>query len=971
MSAIGVRIDAQQGDAGRCGDLIDYIHSPGKNVNERVICHGSGGLMAHTPAGIAAEISATSTAARERDKRTSQDPLEHFVISFESGDSVTDADFRRAAEIAVKHLGLEHHQYAWAAHDDTNNLHLHLVVSRIDPATLRAIDVKFPVKQAEQIGALINHSFGMRPMPGNRYAVNESGMLEKIQSASVKQPDLLREIITSAQSWAEFHQRTRTIGINYQKKGSGALINGEKASDIDRKASMAKLVKRWGEYVASPDALPVPEREIPKAVERAKKRADERGHLTDKQRDERTALYQSYKTKKQAAWKDTDLTSMAKRGLVSLLAAEHAKSLAALRDKQGVERAQLRGVLNEHLPLLDKPAAIETIITGPDRPAKMQDIRDYTGEAIGSAVEYSTGGRAADFIDTGATIRIMDTRESSVLAALQLAQSKWPGGFNVNGDDAYKQMCVRLCVRGMLSIKNPELQDAIAAERLRYAAEKKSVMETHYQQFDEFKQLADALPADAWRVTLGSYIEIPMVDGAGKPVMVIDPVTGEAKQKTFNPTKVLRDDAAAALNPSGEGKGHDGLTVAQIKQRMGQIVHAQSDPTTARVILTPASKTHYIVHIDDVSPAALAELEQDGYTAAVIIQTSPNKRSVILTTPRDLALNADQQREIGKALTQRLNAKYGDPDARNQTQPFRWPGFANMKPKYVQADGSYPAIALERASKQDCARLAELTRELQNELATAPVNQERAAAREARQIVVADPSMLGIEARAYMVHAASIRKDALAGKLAMRRREDGTLDQSGIDALAAQRMLMTGWTAQQIAAGVAQGCNVVRQEHQDALKFAPVEFAVRMTEIAAKIDLARFAGQVKYRLKDEAAAGIESPKVAAERKAKEAVIHQAQQKAAMEFERKFRALAGKPAHHAGLNAMLKTAVLVYLERPESERMKMLLDMPAHRKEELLREIAAVEQRVSESEMEIQEVVEPAKPAPVRGFDRER
>jgi hypothetical protein len=61
------------------------------------------------------------------------------------------------------------------------------------------------------------------------------------------------------------------------------------------------------------------------------------------------------------------------------------------------------------------------------------------------------------FIDVGRVIKVYDQDDTSLLAALQLAQQKW-GGVQVNGTDEYKRRCAELAVKNGILVVNHELQ---------------------------------------------------------------------------------------------------------------------------------------------------------------------------------------------------------------------------------------------------------------------------------------------------------------------------------------------------------------------------------------------------------------------------------------------------------------------------------------------------------------------------------
>lgn len=843
MSAICVRVDAKTGDSGRCGALVRYTLNPSEtNPAERLIFSGSGNLLASSSDGIIAEMRRTVDAARAIDSRISIDPFEHFVISFEDHDAVSNGDFKAAAKIALKHLGLEDHQFIFGGHNDTGNLHMHLTVSRINPGTLKAVTLPFVVKQAEQIGALINHELGMKPLIKNRYSVNEKGVLEKTVSSRVKQPDKLREIIGGARSWADFHLKTRAIGINYERKGIGALINGVKASDIDRSASFSKLVNRWGEFVP---ALGVTEIKavVPAHVLRAKERAEFRALLSARHRAERTKVFETFKERKNELWDVSNGRGFVKVALASLIAGEQAKAMAELRAAQAVQRVRLRAELSTKRPLLEKEPAEECSIKGESlivQPVPVGDIRDYHASVIDDrTVAYSLDGTdRASFIDNGRDVTLFDKSDESILAAMQLAVAKF-GKLVIYGDDKFKADAIRIAVANNITIKNPGLQVLISAEKERFDKEKVAVMDAKYPAKNDFKALASAVGDARWRVTLGSYVEVVGKDG-----------------KPWTPTSVLRDDKAPALTSTGSGKGHDGLSVDQVCDKWGIIDWAQNDEKKARVILTPASDSLHIIHIDDVSDAALERLSAEGFAPCAIIQTSPNKHNVLLTAPKDKTLSETQNHDLAKRVSQALNKQYGDPAARNAVQPFRAPGFKNMKPKYEDECGDYPAIVLKHAVRGDCSRLVKAFNRL-NQEALEKIKATPLAAPAKGKVFVATAK--GAETEAYFAHVKSIRAAADAGKLQVRLRKDGTFDQSSIDVLAAQRMRMTGWSSEQIAQGVANGCNEVRSFHCDKEKRGVPEYAARTAETAAKVDLTPFEHQLKYRLYDEKQAGVVSP----------------------------------------------------------------------------------------------------------------
>jgi sugar phosphate isomerase/epimerase len=168
----------------------------------------------------------------------------------------------------------------------------------------------------------------------------------------------------------------------------------------------------------------------------------------------------------------------------SVLAARQAQEKAALRERQQLERAALRRDTGPFPSYEDwlarrdrdqadrwrhrerRPATIEGATF--EQPT-VRDIRAFTAVLDGRRVHYHLArSRRPSFTDHGKTIDIYDSRtRESVLAALQLSAQKW-GTISVQGNREFMRTCVELAADHGFKIANPELQEAIAAQRHRH-----------------------------------------------------------------------------------------------------------------------------------------------------------------------------------------------------------------------------------------------------------------------------------------------------------------------------------------------------------------------------------------------------------------------------------------------------------------------------------------------------------------------
>jgi hypothetical protein len=97
-----------------------------------------------------------------------------------------------------------------------------------------------------------------------------------------------------------------------------------------------------------------------------------------------------------------------------------------------------------------------------------RDIRAFGAVLDGHRVHYHLADHVGRHSRThGKKIDIHDSRSrESVLAALQLSAQKW-GTISVHGNREFMRICVELAAEHGFKIANPDLQEAIAAQRQR------------------------------------------------------------------------------------------------------------------------------------------------------------------------------------------------------------------------------------------------------------------------------------------------------------------------------------------------------------------------------------------------------------------------------------------------------------------------------------------------------------------------
>ena len=263
----------------RIGGLAHYILAlEGESGTEKCVYAGSRGFLTTTRAGQVAEMKALA-----QDASRSGDPIGHYAISWRNGERPTGAQADEAVDLLLDEMGLGGHQAIYGLHADTDNIHLHLMVNRVDPETGGVVKVNggFDLEALHRGCALIVHTQGWAAERHARYRVGEDGKPERIHrrrerdkgkptqrqidnelrtgenSAARIAIEVAAPIMESAKSWKQLHVELERHGMRYARKGKGAVVGvGDvfvKASTVSRQATIVRLESRLGPYIAAGD----------------------------------------------------------------------------------------------------------------------------------------------------------------------------------------------------------------------------------------------------------------------------------------------------------------------------------------------------------------------------------------------------------------------------------------------------------------------------------------------------------------------------------------------------------------------------------------------------------------------------------------------------------------------------------------------------------------------------------------------
>ncbi|MCA0978810.1 relaxase/mobilization nuclease domain-containing protein [Qipengyuania flava] len=205
------------------------------------------------------------------------DSIEHYILSWQSGELPVPAQVEEAVDIFAQEMGFENCQIIWATHSNTPNYHLHLVVNRVDLARQKVVTPAggWDIDRLHQVSSLIEDAQGWASEPNSIYTARGGEVRErstgkvmrrangsrqgcdirkKASAEKGRSPEYpaVADALKAAQTWQELHNRLSKLHATYRQKGSGAVITiGEvqmKASDLGREFSYGEMTKRLGHF---------------------------------------------------------------------------------------------------------------------------------------------------------------------------------------------------------------------------------------------------------------------------------------------------------------------------------------------------------------------------------------------------------------------------------------------------------------------------------------------------------------------------------------------------------------------------------------------------------------------------------------------------------------------------------------------------------------------------------------------------
>lgn len=194
--------------------------------------------------------------------RAKSDKTCHLVLSFPAGERLALADLHAIEERFCDALGFNGHQRFSIVHDDTNNLHMHIVINKIHPKSHTIHNPYYDYLKVAKLCAQIEQEYGLTTINHETVSDKTSRVAQEIESRTGVESLLgwiKREALTEIKqpdNWQDLHRVLARHGLAMKERGNGLVLianNGVavKASSVDRSLSKGNLTQRLGAFVPS------------------------------------------------------------------------------------------------------------------------------------------------------------------------------------------------------------------------------------------------------------------------------------------------------------------------------------------------------------------------------------------------------------------------------------------------------------------------------------------------------------------------------------------------------------------------------------------------------------------------------------------------------------------------------------------------------------------------------------------------
>ena len=292
----------------------------------------------------------------------------HMIVSFVEDENPSLETMRAIEEEFVKSLGMQDHQRLSVIHDNTNNLHMHIAINRIDPETFTIKDPFRDMFTLQNKAIELEEKYNLKRtnhLPKDREPVHikdkeiHSGVTSFLSWIKEDVAGEIKEVLKDETKSLEDLQKTlNKYNLELRERGAGIVISDKdrslfvKASDVERGLSKGNLTKRFGEF--KPTRIDEPT--VTKFGAKKSSLWNEYQNETKEKRTTKKELLETLSSKSEKAFKDLKddygrrreliknnptLNNRVKREAYRILGEERAKEFKSLKDQFTGERSKI------------------------------------------------------------------------------------------------------------------------------------------------------------------------------------------------------------------------------------------------------------------------------------------------------------------------------------------------------------------------------------------------------------------------------------------------------------------------------------------------------------------------------------------------------------------------------------------------------------------------------------------------------
>lgn len=188
--------------------------------------------------------------------RSKSDKNYHLIISFPIHEKPDAQILENIEHDLCASIGFSEHQRVSATHNDTDHLHLHILINKVHPETYNNIEPFYDYKTLMAECEVIEAKYGLTKTnhtSKNQTQASSQEIFNDEQSLISFVNENLKEKMKGATSWQGMHELLADHDLIIAKRGAGLVVkNSEgiaiKASSIAREFSFKKLTDHLGEF---------------------------------------------------------------------------------------------------------------------------------------------------------------------------------------------------------------------------------------------------------------------------------------------------------------------------------------------------------------------------------------------------------------------------------------------------------------------------------------------------------------------------------------------------------------------------------------------------------------------------------------------------------------------------------------------------------------------------------------------------